>query len=113
MKNTKQPFSEILRKTADKNSQKLMAKARMANRLAKVLKGENRRRAYSIKSRTLCGLICNLPNTVNISRDFRLKDFVVVELKTQHSGLHLPVDELKALKPRKSGFYSLFYHHRR
>lgn len=95
MKNNKPTFNEILNKTANQNSEKLMAKARTANSLAKLLNEKNRRKAYKIKSQTLCGLIRNLPNKVNICKDLRLENFVVVELKTAQSGLHLPIENLR------------------
>lgn len=95
MKNNKPTFNEILNKTANQNSEKLMAKARTANSLAKLLNGKNRRKAYSIKSQMLCGLIRSLPSKVNICKDLRLEKFVVVELKTAQSGLHLPIENLR------------------
>jgi hypothetical protein len=96
MRNAKPSFRQVLRKIADENSEKLMSKARTANRLAKLLNGKNRRLAYNIKSRTLCGLIRNLPGKVKVCKDLRLENFVIVKMKHRKSGLHLPVDYLKA-----------------
>jgi hypothetical protein len=93
----KPTFSEILQKTSAQNSENLMAKARLANRLAKLLNGKNRRKAYNIKSQTLCGLIKSLPHNVNVIKDIKLTEFVVVELKTEQSGLHLPIENLQTL----------------
>lgn len=97
MKNTKRTFSETLKTLAQENSEKLMAKARQANNLAKRFKGKNRRIAYSVKANSLCSLVKTLPNKINISKDIRLTDFVVVELKTTQSGLHLPIEKLQGI----------------
>lgn len=97
MKNTKRTFSETLKTLAQENSEKLMTKAQTANRLAKLLKGKNRRKAYRIKSASLCGLIKSLPQKVNVCKDLKLNDFVVVELKTAQSGLHLPIEKLQGI----------------
>lgn len=97
MKNTKRTFSETLKTLAQENSEKLMAKARQANNLAKRFKGNNRRIAYSIKADSLCGLVKSLPNKINVSKDIKLTDFVVVELKTAQSGLHLPTEKLQRI----------------
>lgn len=97
MKNTKRTFSETLRTLAQENSEKLMAKARTANRLAKLLKGKNRKIAYTIKADSLCGLVKSFPNKIKICKDLQLTDFVVVGLKNTKSGLHLPIEKLGAL----------------
>jgi len=67
-----------------------MAKARLANKLAKKSRGASRQTAYHVKSKALCSLIKKLPDYVRVSQDIRLTEFVVVELKTERSGLHLP-----------------------
>ena len=97
MKNTKRTFSETLRNLSQENSEKLMAKARQANNLAKHFKGKNRRIAYLVKDNFLCGLVKSLPNKINVSKDIRLTDLVVVELKTSQSGLHLPIEKLQGI----------------
>ena len=80
-----------------KNSECLMTKARLANRLAKKSDGRNRRNAYRVKADALCWLVQRLPDRVRISRDVRLTDFVVVELNGGYSGLHLPATALAAI----------------
>jgi protein-arginine kinase len=97
MKNTKRTFSETLKKPAQENSEKLMAKARLANNLAKRFKGKNRRNAYSIKADNLCALVKSLPNKISIRKDIKLTEFVVVELKNTQSGLHLPIEKLQGI----------------
>ena len=97
MKNTKRTFSDTLNFLAQENSEKLMAKARLANKLAKRSKGKNRQNAYLVKASALCGLVKSLPNKITISKDIRLTDFVVVELKNAQSGLHLPIEKLQGI----------------
>lgn len=97
MKNTRPTFNEILNKTAKENAEMLMKKARLANRLAKRFQGKKRRQAYSIKADALCGLIKSLPNKITVRKDIRLTEFVVVELKTAQSGLHLPIAKFQGI----------------
>ena len=68
MKKTKRTFSDTLKTLSIENSEKLMAKARQANNLAKRLKGKNRQIAYSVKANSLCRLVKSLPNKINISK---------------------------------------------
>jgi protein-arginine kinase len=97
MKNIKRTFSNTLKNLAQENSEKLMAKARLANNLAKRFRGKNRRNAYSVKANALCGLIKYLPNKISIREDIKLTEFVVVELKNAQSGLHLPIEKLQGI----------------
>ena len=97
MKQTKRTFNDTLQNLSQVNSEKLMAKARQANNLAKRFKGKNRQIAYTIKANFLCSLVKSLPNKINISKDIKLTDFVVVELKTAQSGLHLPISKLQGV----------------
>lgn len=97
MKRTKRTFSEILQQTAKANSEKLMTKARAANNLAKRFRGKNRRAAYAIKTDALCSLVKSLPHKINVRKDIKLTEFVVVELKTAQSGLHLPIEKLQQI----------------
>lgn len=90
----KRAFKEILKEIGPKNSECLMKKARLANRLAKKSNGRNRRNAYRVKSDALCSLVQKLPGNVRISRNFRLTDFIIVGLNGEYSGLHLPVAAL-------------------
>ena len=94
MKQNKRTFSKILEQIEQKNSERLMAKARLANRLAKKFHDARRRTAYQIKAKALCSLVKNLSNRVRVSKDIGLTDFVVVGLKSEHSGLHLPIVKL-------------------
>ncbi len=94
MKINKPTFGKILEQAEQENSERLMAKARLANRIAKGSRGINRRTAYYIKSDALCSLVKKLSRRVRVFRDFKLTDFVVVELKIERSGLHLPFAKL-------------------
>jgi len=96
MKTNKPTFSKILQRSESANSERLMKKARLANRLAKRSRGTNRQIAYRVKSTVLCSLVKNLPDRIRVSKDIKLTDFVVVELKTEMSGLHLPAANLVA-----------------
>lgn len=94
MKKRKTTFSEILKQSGHENSERLMRRARLANRLAKKSRGASRAAAYDVKARALCSLVKKLPGCVRVSRDIKLTDFVVVELKGDESGLHLPSAKL-------------------
>lgn len=94
MKTQKLTFGQILNQIGQQNSEKLMAKARIANRLAKKSCGSNRKTAYNVKANALCSLVKNLSDFVRVSKDIKLTDFVVVELKRDQSGLHLPFAKL-------------------
>lgn len=97
MKNTKPTFNEILIQTGWKNSGKLMAKARLANRLAKTSRGRNRRIAYGVKAKALKFLVEKMPNKVSIRQDIKLTEFVVIELRNTQSGLHTPITNLQGI----------------
>lgn len=98
MAQDKTSFREILKQTAQNNSESLMKKAQLANRLAKITNGRNRRKAYRIKHQLLCSLIKNFPNRVRLSKDVKLTEFVVVELNCKTSGLHLPAGYLPEME---------------
>lgn len=96
MANRKLAFSEILKQAIAVHSETLMAKARLANRLAKRTRGRNKQTAYVVKSNALSFLVKNMPETVRVAEDIKLTDFVVVELRREHSGLHLPISVLRS-----------------
>lgn len=68
-----------------------MSKARLANFLAKRIRGVQRQTAYSVKSNALGSLVRKMPARVDVRKDIILTDFVVVELKNTNQGLHFPV----------------------
>lgn len=87
-------FNDILADLETVNSKQLMKRARVANRLAKTLRGRQRQNAYGVKSRALGYLVEHLPDQTAIRKDIILTDFVVVELKGAETGLHFPVDQM-------------------
>jgi hypothetical protein len=87
-------FNEILAGVEKENSEKLMFRARTANKLAKKSRGSQRRAAYAVKSKALASLVRKMPARVDIRKDIILTDFVVIELKNTNSGLHFPVASL-------------------
>ncbi len=90
MMQRKRSFSETVRNLETKNSERLMRKARRANRIAKSLRGAGRRLAYSVKSSALVALATKLPAKSRVRSDNVIMDFVVVELKQGKGGLHCP-----------------------
>ncbi len=90
----KPTFSQILNGLEKSNSEKLMTRARIANRLAKRSHGHKKQLAYAVKHKALCTLVHQLPAQVEIRKDIALTDFVVVELKNTRSGLHLLADKI-------------------
>ena len=94
MKRQKLTFSQICERAEKDNSEKLMSKARLANRLAKRSRGNQRQTAYAVKSGALQSLVRKMPARIDIRKDIILTDFVVVELKNTNAGLHFPVINL-------------------
>lgn len=89
-KHEQRTFSSILDSVASANSMKLMERARLANRIAKSLRGEARVRAYAVKHGSLLVLKAKFPDRVRVVNDFNTPQFVVVESKTVRFGLHAP-----------------------
>jgi hypothetical protein len=94
MKNNKPTFQQILSQTEKVHSERLMRKARKANRIAKTLRGHRRQLAYGVKHKTLKFLVQNMPEQTSIRKDIILTDFVVVELRNSQSGLHFPTAQI-------------------
>ncbi len=84
-------FNQILNEVEKENSEKLMSKARLANSLAKRVRGIQRQTAYSVKSNALGSLVHKMRARVCVRKDIILTDFVVVELKNTNVGLHFPI----------------------
>lgn len=95
---------EDLEQIGKKNSESLMLKARLANRLAKKSDGRNRRNAYRVKASALYSLVQKLPGRIRISEDVGLTDFVVIALNDDYSGLHLPVMALSVFRQTAQRF---------
>jgi len=87
-------FKELLGSAASSNSKELMKKARIANRLAKVAHGRDKRTAYAVKRNALQTLIEKMPDRIDVSKDFNLDDFLIVRLQNEGLGLHFPSEHL-------------------
>ena len=94
MRQHKLTFNQILAGVEKDNSEKLMSKARLANRLAKKSRGLQKQTAYAVKSDALESLVKKMPARVDVRKDIILTDFVVVELKNTNVGLHFPISNL-------------------
>ncbi len=94
MKQQKLTFNQICAQAEKDNSEKLMSKARLANRLAKRSRGMQRQTAYAVKADALSSLVHKMPKRVDVRLDIILTDFVVVELKNTNVGLHFPIVRL-------------------
>lgn len=90
----KPTFNQILAGVEKENSEKLMFRARVANKLAKKSRGSQRQTAYAVKSRALCSLVKKMPARIDIRKDIILTDYVVIELKNTNAGLHFPIIHL-------------------
>lgn len=86
----RQTFGRILEQVADENAGRLMAKARLANRVAKSLAGTGRRRAYRVKAGALITLSEKFPERVEVRPDAAQPGFVVVTVRQAWFGLHAP-----------------------
>jgi hypothetical protein len=94
MKNPRPTFKEILKNTEREHSERLMRKARRANRIAKTLRGRRRQIAYGVKHQVLRFLVEKMPGRTYVRPDLALTDFVVIELKETRSGLHYPAAQI-------------------
>ena len=84
-------FDQICSRAEKKNSESLMKKATLANRLAKRSRGKQRQTAYNVKANAPASLVRRMPARVDVRKDIILTDFVVVELKNTNVGLHFPI----------------------
>jgi hypothetical protein len=83
-------FRNILSRVATQNADRLMGRARLANKLAKSLRGRSRRKAYAVKSETLLELTRRFPERIRIVHDFASPRFVLVQAPRDRFGLHAP-----------------------
>lgn len=87
-------FNQILAGVEKENSERLMFRARAANKLAKKSHGNQKQTAYGVKSKALASLVKKMPDRIDIRKDIILTDFVVIELKNTNVGLHFPICNL-------------------
>jgi hypothetical protein len=83
-------FRDALELVAERNADRLMHRARLANRLAKTAEGRGRRAAYRVKTAALVTLRERFPHRVEIAVDPTMPKFVVVRVETARFGLHAP-----------------------
>jgi hypothetical protein len=83
-------FRQILNKVAPQNARRMMERARIANQLAKSLRGRSRANAYAIKTEALLGLSKKFPQHVMILRDARIPEYVLVRIAVSRFAFHAP-----------------------
>lgn len=88
-------FNQILKRLETQNAERLIEKARTANRLAKSAPDScARRRAYRIKVDTLLNLRRRFPARTCVTPDPRIPSFVIVQYASPQTGarcgLHAP-----------------------
>ena len=83
-------FRSILNSVASQNAQRLMDKARLANRVAKsAMTGSTRIAAYNVKTQALLALNRQFPTHIKVTPDPRYGTyFVLVENTSVRFGLH-------------------------
>lgn len=91
-------FNQILARLESQNAERLLEKARAANRLAKsATDGRARRRAYRVKIDALLNLRRRFPARTNVTTDPRIPSFVIVKYASPHTGvrygLHAPASD--------------------
>lgn len=67
-----------------------MNRARLANKLAKSLRGQSRQSAYAIKHRALLELRLRFPRRVQLIDDSDAPHLVIVNVPNHHFALHAP-----------------------
>lgn len=93
-----QTFNQILKRLETQNAERLIEKARTANRLAKsVPDGRARRRAYRVKIEALLNLRRRFPARTSVMTDPCIPSFVIVEYASPQTGarcgLHAPAHD--------------------
>ena len=91
-RSNRRPFAEIVGAVAEPNASALMARARLANRLAKISERHARRLAYAVKLGALLALRDRFPERVAVEPDPMLPAFVLVRVMTAQFTLHAPVE---------------------
>lgn len=93
-----QTFKQILKQLETRNAQRLIERARTANRLAKSAPDSRaRRRAYRVKTEALLNLRRRFPARTSVMTDPRIPTFVIVEYASPQTGarcgLHAPAHD--------------------
>jgi hypothetical protein len=83
-----QTFNQILKQLETQNAERLIEKARTANRLAKSAPDSHaRRRAYRVKTEALLNLRRRFPARTRVMADPRIPSFVIVEYASPQTGV--------------------------
>lgn len=93
-----QTFNQLLKRLETQNAERLIEKARTANRLAKsATDSRARRRAYRVKVVALINLRRYFPARTSVMTDPRIPSFVIVRYDSPQigarCGLHAPARE--------------------
>ena len=93
-----QTFNQILKRLETQNAERLIEKARTANRLAKSAPDSRaRRRAYRVKVDALLNLRRRFPTRTSVLIDPRIPSFVIVKYASPQTGarcgLHAPAHD--------------------
>lgn len=88
--NHRKTFNQLLQETAAQNRSFLMQKAKIANCMAKSLKGKNRQRSYKVKVMALKALTTKFASDVRILSDRNTPTMIVVSVGSAGFGLHAP-----------------------
>ncbi len=90
-------FKGLLKQTAPANAGRLMHRARTANRIAKtVMNNKARTVAYRVKTDALVTLTKRFPEQVELRRDIRHPQMIVVAVAAARFGLHAPAQNFTA-----------------
>lgn len=83
-------FRQIVASEEPRNAARLMARASIANRIAKMSFGHPRQGAYRVKTQALTGLAERFPDRVSVAIDYNTPGFVLVTVPREQFGLHAP-----------------------
>jgi hypothetical protein len=89
-KRAKRTFRNILNNVEANNAVSLMGRARLANQIAKSMRGRPRERAYGIKTQALLTLTARFPERVRVLNDRNTPRFVLIKATNSPFGLHAP-----------------------
>jgi hypothetical protein len=88
----KTDFEEILRRVELRNADRIMQRARLANRIAKTLDGNPKARAYRVKHKALIALANKFPDQIKVTRDASLEEILIIKVVRASFGLHIPAN---------------------
>jgi hypothetical protein len=91
-KDRRPTFKAIVDMVEATNGEELMKRAQLANRLAKLVEGPSKQRAYAVKRRALRALAQRFPHRVYINRDPVRPHLLLVNSLARPWGLHAPVE---------------------